>query len=54
MAAEEALQRHDVDEVIVWTLPAGMSGWLRMDFANRLDHKEVDVPLTVIEAKPQK
>lgn len=50
-AAQDALERWDVDEVIVSTLPAGMSRWLKMDFASRLDRK-VDVPVTVIEAEP--
>lgn len=52
VAAEDALERYEVDEVIVSTLPAGMSRWLKMDFASRLDRK-VDVPVTIIEADPQ-
>lgn len=52
VAVEDALDRYDVDEVIVSTLPAGMSRWLKMDLASRLDRK-LDVPVTVIEAAPQ-
>lgn len=51
-AAEEALERYDVDEIIVSTLPAGISRWIKMDAVSRLERK-VDVPVTVIEAEPQ-
>lgn len=52
VAAEEALERYPADEVIVSTLPAGMSRWLKMDLASRLDRR-VDVPVTVVEADTQ-
>lgn len=51
VAAQDALERWDIDEVIVSTLPAGISRWLKMDFASRLERK-ADIPVTVVEAEP--
>jgi nucleotide-binding universal stress UspA family protein len=38
-----------VDEVIVSTLPSGLSRWLRMDLPNRIA-RLTDVPVTTLEA----
>lgn len=51
VASQDALERWDIDEIIVSTLPAGISRWLKMDFVSRLERK-VDVPVTVVEAEP--
>ncbi len=47
-AAEAALERQPVDEVIVSTLPAGISRWLKMDLPSRLSRR-MPVPVTTIE-----
>lgn len=49
-AVEQVLDRHVVDEVIVSTLPAGISRWLKMDLPSRISRR-VDVPVTTIEAQ---
>lgn len=38
------------DEIIVSTLPVGMSRWIRMDLASRLERQH-DVPVTHVEAE---
>ena len=38
-----------VDEIIVSTLPKGMSAWLHVDAVSRI-RKEVDLPVTHLEA----
>ncbi len=50
-ATEEALATFEPDEVIVSTLPAGISAWLKLDVPSRIDRK-VSVPVTVVEATP--
>lgn len=52
VAIEDALDRYEVDEILVSTLPPGLSRWLRLDLASRLERK-VDIPVTVIEAEEQ-
>lgn len=51
-AVEGVLERHTVDEVIVSTLPAGLSRWLKLDLPSRIA-RAVDVPVVTIEAKAQ-
>lgn len=46
-AAEDALRARDVDEVILSTLPAGISRWLGQDVPSRLKGA-VTVPVTVV------
>ena len=47
MAVRDALRRHQVDEVIVSTLPRGLSRWLGEDVPARL-RDSVKVPVTVV------
>jgi hypothetical protein len=48
-AACQALEADGIDEVIVSTLPPGMSRWMRMDLPSRIS-RATDVPVTTIEA----
>lgn len=48
-ATRSALERVTPDEVIVSTLPAGISRWLGMDLPSRVE-RLVEVPVTTIEA----
>lgn len=48
-AIRDRLEQGDVDEVIVSTLPAGMSRWLRHDLAHRI-RRSTDTPVTVVSA----
>jgi hypothetical protein len=47
MAVRDALRGREVDEVIVSTLPKGMSRWLGEDVPSRL-REAVPVPVTVV------
>ncbi|WP_426574600.1 hypothetical protein [Aquihabitans sp. McL0605] len=47
-AACRALAAHDFDEVILSTLPAGASRWLKLDLPHRLE-RTLDRPITHIE-----
>ena len=47
-AAQDASRGHDVAEVILSTLPAGISHWLRQDVPSRM-RDAFTVPVTVIE-----
>jgi GABA permease len=47
----ELLARAHVDEVIVSTLPAGMSRWLHQDLAHRI-RRATEAPVTVVTAEP--
>lgn len=49
-AVETALDRELFDEVIVSTLPAGLSRWIRMDLPSRIE-RMVDCPVTTVEAE---
>ncbi|MFA9446627.1 hypothetical protein [Egicoccus sp. AB-alg6-2] len=49
-AVRQALEHVEVDEVIVSTLPAGLSRWLKLDLPSRIA-RAVDVPVTTIEAE---
>lgn len=49
-ATRTALETHrPVDEIIVSTLPSGLSRWLRMDLPNRIA-RLTDVPVRTVEA----
>jgi hypothetical protein len=47
-AARDAGRGRDIDEIILSTLPAGVSRWLRQDVPSRL-RGAVSVPVTVVE-----
>jgi nucleotide-binding universal stress UspA family protein len=47
MAVRDALRRQEVDEIIVSTLPRGLSRWLGEDVPSRL-RDSVGVPVTVV------
>ena len=51
MAVRDALRRREVDEVIVSTLPRGLSRWLGEDVPSRL-RDSVRVPVTVVTQEP--
>jgi nucleotide-binding universal stress UspA family protein len=50
-AARDAIRRHPVDEVILSTLPAGISRWLGQDAPTRL-RAAIPVPVVVVTAQP--
>jgi hypothetical protein len=50
-AAKEVLERHSAfDEIIVSTLPAGLSRWVKKDVPRRIA-RLTGVPVTTVEAK---
>ena len=49
-AITRALERHDVDEIIVSTLPPGISRWLRLDLVQRV-RRRFDLPVTHVYAE---
>lgn len=49
VAIEDALAGSDYDEIIVSTLPPGLSRWLKMDLPSRASRK-FDLPVTHVEA----
>ena len=49
-AARDAIRRHPVDEIILSTLPAGISRWLGQDVPSRLK-SAVSVPVVVVTAE---
>ena len=49
-AVEAVLERESFDEVIVSTLPAGISRWVKMDLPSRID-RMTDCPVTTVEAQ---
>ncbi len=49
-AVEDVLERESFDEVIVSTLPAGISRWVKMDLPSRID-RMTDCPVTTVEAR---
>lgn len=53
LAVRSVLGRRRFDEVILSTLPSGISRWLGMDLPTRL-RKSVDIPLTVVSSEQQK
>lgn len=50
-AARDAMRGHPVDEVILSTLPSGISRWLGQDAPSRLK-AAVSVPVVVVTAAP--
>lgn len=46
-AVRDVLSVRKVDEIVLSTLPPGLSRWLQMDIPSRLQ-RSVDVPVTVI------
>ena len=50
IAIERALERHDADEIIVSTLPPGISRWLRLDLVQRV-RRRFDLPVTHVYAE---
>jgi nucleotide-binding universal stress UspA family protein len=48
-AAQDAIRRNPVDEIILSTLAPGISRWLGLDVPNRL-RSSVPVPVTVVVA----
>lgn len=48
-AVSSVLDREAFDEVIVSTLPAGISRWLKLDLASRISRMS-DAPVTTVEA----
>ena len=49
VAIEKAIAHRQFDEIILSTLPPGISRWLALDLPHRVRRK-IDVPLTVITA----
>jgi hypothetical protein len=47
LAVKDAMRGHDIDEVILSTLPTGVSRWLGADVPGRL-RDAVTVPVTVV------
>jgi hypothetical protein len=47
-AIEEALHDGDYDEIILSTLPRGVSAWLHIDLPHRVAH--LGLPLTTVVA----
>lgn len=50
-AVAEVVEAETFDEVIVSTLPPGISRWLKMDLPSRID-RMVTAPVIVVEAEP--
>ena len=53
MAIADALKDRKVDEIILSTLPAGVSRWLSMDLPHRASRK-FGIPMAVVECQPPK
>ncbi|MDX1658977.1 MAG: hypothetical protein R3343_09175 [Nitriliruptorales bacterium] len=50
-AVGDALREGDYDEVILSTLPPGISKWLGMDLPSRIQ-RSVDLPVTLVTGEP--
>lgn len=50
-ATLDALRAHSYEEIILSTLPVGVSRWVRMDLPHRIE-RAVDVPVTHVVADP--
>jgi hypothetical protein len=50
-AVSDVLRREDFDEILLSTLPPGMSRWLRLDLVHRLE-RTVAIPVTHIVTHP--
>ena len=51
-AAGDVLLQQDFDEIILSTLPAGPSRWLKQDVVSRMSRR-YDIPVTHVAASPQ-
>ena len=51
-ATRDALRQHEVDEVILSTLPPGISRWLGQDIPTRLKGS-IDVPVSVVTTQKE-
>jgi hypothetical protein len=51
-AVRDALKRWPADEVLLSTLPSGLSKWLALDLPHRLARK-CTTPITTVEATPE-
>lgn len=51
-ATLDALREADYDEIIISTLPASLSRWLKLDLVSRL-RRTVDVPVTHVVGEPE-
>lgn len=49
-AAQQVLEGERFEEVIISTLPVGISRWVKMDLPSRIQ-RVVDCPVTTVEAK---
>jgi cell pole-organizing protein PopZ len=49
-AVEEVLNDRSFDEIIISTLPAGISRWLKLDLPSRVE-RMTEIPVTTIEAE---
>jgi hypothetical protein len=52
LAIDDALRAHHVDEIIISTLPPGLSRWLRQDLPHRVGRK-FDLPVTHVVVTPE-
>jgi hypothetical protein len=50
-AVARALEHEAADELVVTTLPNGLSKWLEVDLPKALEHR-FGLPVTVLTAKP--
>jgi nucleotide-binding universal stress UspA family protein len=53
-AVRDALQRHEVDEIIISTLPQGLSRWLRRDLPRQVERLTGRPVTSVISKEPSR
>jgi hypothetical protein len=51
LAVGDVLNRFDIDEIVVSTLPPGVSRWLKRDLPNRL-RRRYGIPVTHVAMSP--